>query len=99
MKTLLTRLGVIMMVAALLSGAWAGCTKRQPGHTKQRPRVDRALMACLGARTVNFTPSSAITASVSRSTAVSGSHIPSASRPKRCLKSSRPQRTCCGDPG
>jgi len=49
MKTLLTRLGVLTLVAALLLGAGICCTKRQPGHTKQRPRVDRALMACLGA--------------------------------------------------
>ncbi|MFH2010245.1 MAG: hypothetical protein ABI333_26840 [bacterium] len=48
MRRLVTHLGVLALVFALLGGA-AACTKRQPGHTEQRPRVDRALMACLGA--------------------------------------------------
>ena len=46
-----------------------------------------------GATIVNLIPSSASTSSVSRSTAVSGSHIPSGSRPNRRRKSVIPQRT------
>ena len=50
--------------------------------------------AWCGARIVNRIPSRARISSVSRSTAVSGSHMPSGGRPKRCLKSRIPQRTC-----
>ena len=48
--------------------------------------------ACCGPRIVKPTPSSTSTASTSSFTAVSGSHIPSARRPKRCSKSASPQR-------
>ena len=48
---------------------------------------------CAGARMVNRTPASASTSSVSVSTAVSGSHIPSASRANRARKSASPQAT------
>ena len=61
-----------------------------PGPRRSRGRTRRAWA---GARIVNFTPASASTSSVSSSTAVSGSHIPSGSRPNRRRKSSRPQRT------
>ena len=57
------------------------------------PASGRTRQAWLGARMVKRTPASASTSSVSSSAAVSGSHIPSASRPKRWRKSSRPQRT------
>src|ERR1043166_1615893 len=46
-----------------------------------------------GARMVNRMPSAASTSRVSASTAVSGSHIPSGSRPKQRRKSAIPQRT------
>ncbi len=49
--------------------------------------------AWCGARIVKVSPASASTSSVSSSTAVSGSHMPSGSRPKRTRKSSMPQRT------
>ena len=57
-----------------------------------RPASGRMAAIWLGARIVKPTPSSARIASTDWLTAVSGSHIPVASRPKRWRKSARPHR-------
>src|ERR1051325_10074994 len=61
-------------------------------YSPGRPAGGGASTWC-GARMVKRIPSAARTSSVSSSTAVSGSHIPEGSRPKRRRKSAIPQRT------
>src|SRR5207248_592293 len=51
-------------------------------------------LAVKGDSTVKWMPSSASARSVAKSAAVSGSHIPSGSRPNRRRKSAMPQRIC-----
>jgi hypothetical protein len=59
-----------------------------------RPASGRMAATWPGARIVNRMPSSARTDSTNWFTAVSGSHMPGASRPKRWRKSARPHRIC-----
>ena len=56
--------------------------------------IARTRAAWCGASTVNRIPCSAMMSSVSTSTAVSASHMPSGRLPKRFTKSAMPQITC-----
>ena len=70
-----------------------------PGASPPAPRTP---VSCQGASTVNRIPSSASTSRVSRSAAVSGSHMPSGSRPNSRRKCTLPHRSgssCRPDPG